>query len=412
MGEYSGGDGGTLRVSLVAGGKGGLPTSSVLASAEIRPQIRAISFPLVRFGGKAAVTAGRDYDIVFTNTSAKPAENWISVNALVGHGTGAPQPPLAPAGGVFLGDSADGGATPKNWRARAQGSRDNYLPIIEIAGGRTGQHLGLGYMESWISNPKPIASSASVRELFTYKAARAAHVLQAFVRVRRTGAHGGPLSVQLEDPGGKTLAAASIQGPRVPSGSAGWVSATVPKPPVIRDGSKLALVLRSTSGAFEAFPLRKGLAFGFGAVFSGGSAQYSTSQGWTGWDQWGDTNRTDGDLIRAATWTLTRTAPSARRRIVNGSPQKAPPPTTRTSEVQMKRVTGIGGIFSRRRMHLLCRFGTSVISASMSRSGAYRVRLGRLGWQADWRNDRLVCWSGGRRPVCSKQGLVHGQLPR
>ena len=167
VGEYSGGDGGTLRVSLVAGGKGGLPTTSVLASAEIRPQIRAISFPLVRFGGKAAVTAGRDYDIVFTNTSAKPAENWISVNALVGHGTGAPQPPLAPAGGVFLGDSADGGATPKNWRARAQGSRDNYLPIMEIAGGRTGQHLGLGYMESWISNPKPIHSSASVRELFT-----------------------------------------------------------------------------------------------------------------------------------------------------------------------------------------------------------------------------------------------------
>lgn len=214
VGEYSGGNGGTLRVSLVAGGKGGLPTTNVLASAEHRPQISAISFPLVRFGGRAEVTAGRDYDIVFTNTSAKPAENWISVNALVGHGTGTPQPPLALAGGVFLGDSADGGATPKNWRARAQGSRDSYLPIMEIAGGRTGQHLGLGYMESWISNPKPIGRSAAVRELFTYKAARAAHVLQAFVRVRRTGAHVGPLSVQLEDPGGGTLAAATIPGLR------------------------------------------------------------------------------------------------------------------------------------------------------------------------------------------------------
>jgi hypothetical protein len=31
-------------------------------------------------------------------------------------------------------------------------------------------------------------------------------------------------------------------------------------------------------------------------VFTAGYAQFSHAGGWTGWDQWGDTNRSDGDL--------------------------------------------------------------------------------------------------------------------
>ncbi len=297
-GEYSGGDGGTLRVSLVAGGDGGLPSATVLASADIHPRIDGISFPFVRFGTPPSVVAGRDYDIVFTNTSPEPAVNWVSVNALIGHGAGVAPPPLALADSVLLGDSTDGGATPANWRARAQGSGENYLPIMDVQGAAKAQHLGLGYMESWISNPKPIGGSAAVREVFTYQGASAARVLQALVRLRRTGDQIGPLSVRLEDPRGRTLAVANLPGANVPSDGAGWVSATFRRPPLLRQGEKLALVLRSARGTFEAFPLRKGLAFGFdgGTVFSGGYAQFTRAGKWTGWDQWGDTNRTDGDL--------------------------------------------------------------------------------------------------------------------
>jgi hypothetical protein len=298
VGEYSGGDGGTLRVSLVAEGADGLPTDTALASAELHPQISAISFPFVRFATPPEVTADRTYDIVFTNTSANPAENWVSVNALIGSTAGAGPPPLPLASGVLLGDSADGGATPDNWRARAQQSGDDYLPIVDVAGARSGQHVGLGYMESWISNPKPIDGSAAVRELFTYQGTGSARVLQALVRVRRTGDHVGPLSVRLEDPEGRALAVANVPGALVPSDSAGWVSATFRKPPLIRKGRKLALVLRSAGGTFEAFPLREGRAFGFASetIFRAGYAQFSRSGGWVGWDQWGDHDRRDGDL--------------------------------------------------------------------------------------------------------------------
>ena len=295
---YSGGDGGTLRVSLVEGGDGGLPGTTPLASALLRPQIGAISFPLVRFGTPPAVVAGHDYDIVFTNKSSNPAANYVSINALVGHEAGVAPAPLALDGSVLLGDSTDDGATPVNWRTRAQASADTYLPIVDVAGARKGQHLGLGYMESWISNPKPINGSAAVRELFTYPGAGTARVLQALVRVRRTGDRVGPLSVRLEDPDGRALAVANVPGALVPSDGAGWVSATFLKPPLIRAGRKLALVLRSAGGTFEAFPLRKGPAFGFsvGTVFSTGYAQFSRSGGWVGWDQWGNPNRNDGDL--------------------------------------------------------------------------------------------------------------------
>jgi hypothetical protein len=137
-----------------------------------------------------------------------------------------------------------------------------------------------------------------VRELFTYRGSRAARVLQALVRVRRTGDQVGPLSVRLEDPGGRALAVSNVEGPLVPSDGPGWVSATFRKPPLLRKGQKVALVLRSAGGTFEAFPLRKGLRFGFdsGTVFSSGYAQFSSSRSWTGWDQWGDSNRSDGDL--------------------------------------------------------------------------------------------------------------------
>lgn len=57
-------------------------------------------------------------------------------------------------------------------------------------------------------------------------------------------------------------------------------------------------MLRSEGGTFEAFPLRKGLAFGFDAqtLFGDGSAQFLKDGNWTGWDQRDRPNRKDGDL--------------------------------------------------------------------------------------------------------------------
>ena len=53
--------------------QGWAPIGEPLASAELHPQIRTISFPFVRFGKPPRVVAGRSYDIVFTNTSPQPS---------------------------------------------------------------------------------------------------------------------------------------------------------------------------------------------------------------------------------------------------------------------------------------------------------------------------------------------------
>lgn len=297
VGEYSGGDGGTLRVTLVAGGKGGIPTAKPLASVELHPKISAISFPFARFANPPPILAGHEYDVVFTNTSPHPTENWISVNALISSRAGVPPPPIPLAGSVLLGDSTDGGATPTNWRRRAQTPDVRYLPIVDIAGARSGQHLGLGYMESWISNPKPIGGAAAVRELFTYRRA-AARLVEARVRLRRIGSDDGSVGMRLERPDGTLLAESAIPAARVPSETAGWVSVVFSTPPLLHPGERVALVLRSKHGSFEAFPLRKGSAFGFdrSTVFADGYAQYTQDGGWTGWDQWDKPNRADGDL--------------------------------------------------------------------------------------------------------------------
>ena len=59
------------------------------------------------------------------------------------------------------------------------------------------------------------------------------------------------------------------------------------------------------------------------------------------------------------------------------------------------------------RRHLLQGKGCTCVAGLVQASsrhrcpgvGRYRVHLGRLGWQAHRRNDRLVRWSGRRRPV-------------
>jgi hypothetical protein len=294
---YSGGDGGTLAVSLVRQGEDGLPTQPPLATATLHPRTDAISFPQVRFDSPPQIVAGSRYAIVFTNTSEHPADNYISVNSLVSHAAG-DAPPHALSDSVLLGDSSDGGATPSNWRTRGGAAFDRYLPIVDIAGATKEHRLGIGYMESWISNPKRIDHSDAVRELFTFKGARAARVLRAVVRVRRIGDHAGPLSVRIETEKGTALAVANISGDLAPIDGAGWVSAVFRKPPLLHSGQKVALVLRSAGGTFQAYPLRKGLAFGFdpATVFSSGYAQFLHEGKWRGWDQWGDHDRHDGDL--------------------------------------------------------------------------------------------------------------------
>jgi hypothetical protein len=294
---YSDGTLGTLRVSLVADatGKGHLPGPNVLASMDYKPDPKVL-FPVVTFPTAPTVEKGRYYDIVFTNVDPDPAANWVSINSLIETKAGAAAPPLSVSTAVLLGDGADM-AKPGEWRTRSESSTQVYTPIVDIFGGK-GQHLGVGYMESWVTNPKPIGEAHEVRELFTFSRKKTERMIQARVRVRRTDSDDAPLEIRLETASGKLLAGASVAPTDVPSSTPGWVEARFAKPPTLKPGEQYALVLRSDDVEYETYPLRDGTAFGFSSstVFPSGYAEYDAGEGWGGWDMWGESNRRDGDL--------------------------------------------------------------------------------------------------------------------
>jgi hypothetical protein len=295
---YSGGTGGRLRVSLVADGgrPSHVPSGKALASAAVAAPSRD-SWPLVRFAKSPKVVAGRYYHVVFTNDDPDPRDNYVSVNALLSYGHDEPSPSVPDGLAVLLGGTRDGGATPSHWATRAEQPGQRYAPILDVAGGRPGQHLGLGYMEVWSANPKPIGGQAEVRQLLGRGPSGA--ITGAWLRVRRHDGASAPLQLSIGPAVGGVLAKASVPASSVPSDGDRWVHVRFAHP-VRAPGRSLALTAAAdAASSYEAFPIRKGIEFGFDprAVFDPGYAQFTRGDGaWTGWDQWGQPNRRDGAL--------------------------------------------------------------------------------------------------------------------
>jgi hypothetical protein len=291
---YSGGTGGTLRVALVRDADGRPTHGRPLAAATLEPP-RRDGWPLVRFREPARVTRGHRYHVVFTNLDPQPQRNYVSINALLSHAYRKPAPRLPHGLGVSLSGAVDGGRTPGRWTSRVQQPGDRYVPILEVAGGRDGQHLGIGYMEVWVNNPKPIGGASKVRQLIRARPGRA--ITGAWLRVRRRGDARAPLRLRIERAGGGVLASAGVAASAVRQDAPGWVHVRFPRRVPLE--GQLALVTASSApAAYEAFAIRKGTEFGFDArtVFDGGYAQFTHGREWIGWDQWGGHDLRSGDL--------------------------------------------------------------------------------------------------------------------
>jgi hypothetical protein len=285
---YAGGTGGTLQVTLAAdsGGPRHVPTGDVLASATYKAPTRD-SWPLVRFDKPADVVAGRYYHVVFTNTDPQPATNYISVNSLLAFDGGPRSSPLPHGMAVFLGATNDGGRTPARWMPRAEDRSDRYAPVLDVVGDSEDQHLGLGYMEVWSSNPKPIGGDEKVRQLLG-PASREV-VTGAWLRVRQRVGATAPLELRIERAGGGVLAAGTRR-PRTVTPRPRWVHVRFRRPAEVDAGEDIALTATASEpDAYDAFPIREGTEFGFDprTVFSGGYAQFTDNGSWVGWDQWG-----------------------------------------------------------------------------------------------------------------------------
>jgi hypothetical protein len=295
---YSGGTGGTLRVALApdSGGRRHVPARRSLASATLDPPSQD-EWPLVRFRTPARVVAGHSYHVVFTNLDPRPRRNYVSVNALVSHHNRHPAPRVRNGLAVLLSGAPDGGRTPGRWHARVQRRGDRYVPIVEIVGDGGGQRLGVGYMEVWVNNPKPIGGGAMVRQLISPVAGRA--VTGAWLRVRRREGTRAPLRLRIERAAGGALAAGTVPARQVPTHHPGWVHVRFPNAVSLEGTELFALTAAANArSAYEAFAIRKGTEFGFDprTVFDGGYAQFTERGAWIGWDQWGGRDLRNGDL--------------------------------------------------------------------------------------------------------------------
>jgi putative Ig domain-containing protein len=272
------------------------PTSTVLASYVMTNVLSLPSpgryFYTLKFASPPTLTAGQLYHMVFKNVADSPTVNFLSVDALYQLNFSAPlQGAISDTDAAVL-LSEEGGA----WKPRA-----GYTPIyqLEFPNGVT---EGIGYIEGWVSAPRPISGTNAVREVFTVSGSDT-NVNSVAIRVARVTGN-NPLVIRLENANGSLIEEGSIPATSIPlssptSPSYYWTNYKFSSTYTLAPGDTYHLDIQASStSTYEAFPIRKGLAYGFQntTYFPDGHAEFEQNGSWTGWIQWGVANRTDGDL--------------------------------------------------------------------------------------------------------------------
>ena len=297
---YSGGNGGEVQVDLQTddGSAAHNPSGTVLATYTItNPQAGLTGpdageygyFPTVTFASPVAVTEGQLYHVVFSNPSANPAVNFVSMDNLWKENPSSPVQPTVSDTDFAVLRMVTGSA----W------AQDQTLtPILQV-NYTDGTIAGNGYMEVWVGAPENISGTAAVREAFTNNSGANIAVTNVSVRVNRT-AGTAALTVRLEQSDGTLIEQGTVASTSVPiADDPTWVTYTFSAVRTLLAGQGYNLVLEAPSGTtYTAYPIRKGSAYGFAGTtfFNDGFAQFNPGTGWVGWTQWGVTNRTDGDL--------------------------------------------------------------------------------------------------------------------
>ncbi len=272
---YSGGTGGTMRVSI-QGDKSGSPDGNVLAFGSWGPKVPSGGiFDNVPMTSSASLTAGKLYHVVYENVDPAPQSNYVSINHLFVYTAVTPRQPKFPD--TDLGVLYDSGA---GWVLQGK-----YTPCIDVAYAN-GKHDGQGYIGMIGSIPASnypvsfaaIGGTAMCRERFT---PTADHIVSsASVRVRRQSGTGA-LTLSLDG-----VALGSIAATSVPLSSAGadnggsvWAQVRFVGNLTIKGGIEHALTLTAPSGTtYTAAPIRAGTDSGFDASlsFSEGTFEYTT----------------------------------------------------------------------------------------------------------------------------------------
>ncbi len=292
---YSGGDAGTLEVSIESddGTSAHNPSGTVLAKTTLEHPVPANGaagyFPIVTFSTPASLTAGKIYHVVFTNLDPSPSINFLSVDELYYKNPTTPNQPT-------VSDMASGVL---RWRSGTWEPLAGYSPIFELYFSN-GDYQGYGYVEAFVMAPEVISGSQEVRETFTVSGATRS-ISSVGIRLARVSGSGN-LTVRLENGAGTLIEQGYLSASSFPITSPAshvWASYTFANPENLVVGQTYHLVLESPSSSeYEAYPMQKGSGYGFDKLtyFPDGYAQFNPGTGWVGWSVWGVNNRMDGDL--------------------------------------------------------------------------------------------------------------------
>jgi hypothetical protein len=292
---YAAGTGGKLQVTVNPddGTAAHNPSNTVLASYLLSDPLAATpsaNFPIFKFSVPPTLVGGQLYHIVFTNVDASPTINYLSVDTLYYAKPSTPNQPT-----ISDVDSAEllGGT------GRAWAPRKGYTPIVELDYQDGWSELN-GYIEAWVGAPQSISGTSAVRETLTVSGPQRT-VASASIRVARISGS-DPLIVRLENGDGTLIEQGEISAASIPLTSPAsytWTTFTFSSAHTLLAGQNYHLHFgAASSSTYQVFPIRKGSNYGFQdtTYFPDGYAQFGQNGSWSGWTQWGVTNRTDGDL--------------------------------------------------------------------------------------------------------------------
>ncbi len=263
---YSGGNGGTLRLDLVADDpKDHTPVNQVLASAFATDLLDGPFNRVFTFEKPIPLTGDLYYHLVFSNCAPEPDLDFVSINNLVVLGGG--QSSLADPSVLTKGQLGS------SWVLRA-----DHIPIFALQYTNSGR-LGQGYIDALSqSGVFHIKGTNQAREEIAISG-EDIRITEANVRVRDPLSSPADLSVSIEDSKGNVL---SVTRAQVGSGANyDWVKFALHAPLTLRSGETYDLVLSSEAGV-DTFPLQGGARYGFDVptLLRTGGYEVNTGAAW------------------------------------------------------------------------------------------------------------------------------------
>jgi Putative Ig domain len=295
---YAGGNGGTLRVDIrtddgtsAHNPSGTILTTYFISNAASLPSPQRY-FYLMKFSNTPSLNAGQIYHMTFQNVDSNPSSNFISVDSLYQSTvqSSIPPAPSDPYAAVLLGP---GGGS---WAPRV-----GFAPVYELDY-QDGASEGIGYVAGWVGVPASISGSIPLRENFTVTGSQI-RVASAAVRVARINGE-DPVVIRFEQADGTMIEEGYIDASNIPLSSASspnyyWASFNFSESHALVPGQTYHLVVEcDATSTYQAVALQKGHYYGFQSTtfFADGNAEVKVNDSWTGWTEWGVSNRIDDDL--------------------------------------------------------------------------------------------------------------------